>query len=149
MMNRNTTRNASFVWLIVKGFLVVILARVILTVGFFLAFISMISFDGASYDYEGDRCEDYHRSGDYAGLCEYLNQYNLGGEKFEIYHEAVEGAVLKSEYLQWSAAAEQGMDGAAQKAEDILTQLQMMSEQAKYPENREIFTEFLQELQNT
>ena len=36
----------------------------------------------------------------------------------------------------------------AQKAEEILTQLQIMSEQAKYPENREIFAEFLRELQN-
>ena len=148
MMNRNTTRNASFVWLILKGFLVVILVRVILTVAFFFAFFAAIAFDGASYDYEGDRCEDYYQSGDYAGLCEYLNQHNLGGEKFEIYHEAVEGAILRSEYLQWSAAAEQGMDGAAQKAEEILSQLQTLSEQAKYPENREIFAGFLRELQN-
>lgn len=148
-MNANTTRNASIVGLIWRCALVVVLAVMILSVGFFCIFFGFMWHDAESETYEESRCAEYYASGSYDDLCEYLNRFHLVEDDYEKYNEVVEGAILKSEYLQWSAAAEQGLDGAAQKAEEILTQLQILLEQAKYPENREIFSEFLQELRNT
>ena len=147
-MNANTTRNAGVVGLIWRCVLAVVLAVMILSVGFFCVFFGFMWHDAESETYEESRCAEYYASGSFDDLCEYLNRFDLVGDDYEKYNEAVEGAILRSEYLQWSAAAEQGMDGAAQKAEEILTQLQVLSEQAKYPENREIFKEFLRELQN-
>lgn len=147
-MNANTTRNVSVFGLVLKYFLAFFLGWIILMAVCFYALIALFSLCGASYDYEEDWCDKYYQDRNYADLCELLNQYHLVGDEYEQHYEAVEGAILKSKYLQWSAAAEQGMDGAAQKAEEILTQLQVLSEQSKYPENREIFAGFLRELQD-
>lgn len=147
-MNANTTRNASAVGLVWRCILAVVLVVVIFNIGFLCVFFGFMWYDAESESYEESRCAEYYASGSFDNLCEYLNGFHLTGDDFDKYNEAVEGAILKSEYLQWSAAAEQGMDGAAQKAEEILTQLQILSEQAKYPENREIFAGFLRELQN-
>jgi hypothetical protein len=147
-MNANTTKNASIVGFVWRCFLAVMLAMMVLFFGFLCVFSGFMWHEAESEAYEESRCSEYYARGNYGALCEYLNRFDLVGDDYEKYSEAVEGAILKSEYLQWSEAAEQGMDGAAQKAEEILTQLQVLSEQAKYPENREIFKEFLRELQN-
>lgn len=147
-MNANTTRNASVIGVILKCFLAIFLAWIILRAVMFYALFGLLALEGGSFGHKQDSFAWYYQTGNYDDLCDYLNQYHLVGDEYEQHYEAVEGAILKSKYLQWSAAAEQGMDGAAQKAEEILTQLQVLSEQAKYPENREIFKEFLRELQN-
>ena len=147
-MNANTTRNASVIGVIFRCFLVIFLAWIILVAVMFYALLGLLALEDKSFEHNEDSFAWYYQTGNYDDLCEYLNQYHLVGDEYEQHYEAVEGAILKSKYLQWSAAAEQGMDGAAQKAEEILTQLQVLSEQSKYPENREIFAGFLRELQD-
>lgn len=145
-MNANTTKNASIVGFVWRCFLAVMLAMMVIFFGFLCVFSGFMWHEAESEAYEESRCSEYYARGNYGALCEYLNRFHLVGEDFDKYSEAVEGAILKSEYLQWSAAAQQEMDGAAHKAETFLRQLQTLSEEAKYPENRDLFAGFLQEI---
>ncbi len=145
-MIRNTTRNASVVWLVLKSLLAFVLAMGILSIVCFYGFFALYAIDNKMVNYDINMCEEYYQRRDFVLLCDYMDDYGVAGDELDKYTEAVEGANLRSRYLQWSAAAEQGMDGADQTAQDILAQLKDLADNSQFPENREIFTEFLREL---
>ena len=93
-------------------------------------------------------CEDIYVSRRYDELRDYLILYDLYGEECALYWAAVEGYELRCGYIQWSMAAEQGIDGAEEAAADCREQLQAMAENPQFSRNARLLQGFWEDVQS-
>lgn len=57
-------------------------------------------------------CETYLREKEYGELWDYMELYELEGERYEVYWNAVNHRLDEIQHEQWKRAAELGMEGA-------------------------------------
>lgn len=144
-MQNNLPKAPSYICLIFKT-LAVILATFILT-EFLIAIVYTAS--GADTDISKadaiNRCEREYHSRDFARLYDILALYDLYDETYDAYWEAVEGYNTLLCYYQWQKAAQLGIDGAQDKAQELYRTLDVLAQNPTYPQNSKILKGFLEQ----
>lgn len=138
---------ASLPWMVCKALAAVLIGLfLIYTLLFTVGFVA--EGDDVSQAELINWCEDDYYNRDFAHLYGTLTLYDLyGSEDFALYWEAVEGCQAFEAYLQWQRAAEMGMEGAREKAEESYALLEDLATDPEFPQNARIFEEFLQNVQ--
>lgn len=91
-------------------------------------------------------CDRYYYDRDYAELREQLELFDLYGEEFEKYWEAVQGYQDYLNVIQWSRAAEMDLPQSQGQAEAWREKLEFLAAQPEYAENQSIFQGLLEQL---
>lgn len=94
-------------------------------------------------------CESSYLERSYADLFETLTLYDLYGERFALYWEAVRGYQAYTGYIQWDKAAALGIEGAREKAEAFLQSLQELSDAPAFSKNAAPLNELLETAKTT
>ncbi len=140
---RKTKQTPGVAALVLKA-LAVLLAGVLLVEMLIFTVASVSGVDGDVTDAELiSWCEEDYYARDFAGLYDTLTLFDLYGEGFDLYREVTGGYIILQEYEQWLRAAEQGMDGAPEKAASALARLEALANAPDHGRNASLLQGFL------
>ena len=91
-------------------------------------------------------CDSYYYDRDYAALRDELELFELYGEEFGKYWEAVRGYQAYLNGLQWSRAEEMDLPRSQGQARVWREQLEVLAAQPEYGENQSIFRNLVEQL---
>ena len=91
-------------------------------------------------------CDRYYYDRDYAGLRDELELFDLYGEEFGKYWEAVQGYQEYLNVIQWSRAEEMDLPQSQGQTEIWRKKLEDLARQPEYGENKSIFQGLVEQL---
>ena len=87
-------------------------------------------------------CDRDYYDRDWAKLADTLTLFELYGDEYAMYWEAVKGYSDLVQYEQWRAAQEQSLPHAESMAAQFAERLRENAENAAFPQNKEILNGF-------
>ncbi len=90
-------------------------------------------------------CEEYYHERAYAKLYDTLTLSGLYADCYDVYWEAVDGYEALIQYNQWHEAAQLGIDGAEQEAQNCYKTLEDLARNPEFPQNAKILNGFLEQ----
>ncbi len=91
-------------------------------------------------------CDRYYYDRNYAELRDELELFDLYGEEFGKYWEAVQGYQTYLNVIQWSRAEKMDLPEAQGQTEAWREKLEALAEQPEYGENQAIFQSLVDQL---
>ena len=91
-------------------------------------------------------CDQYYYDRNYAELRNELELFDLYGEEFGKYWEAVQGYQTYLNVIQWSRAEKMDLPGSQGQTEAWREKLEALAEQPEYGENQAIFQSLVDQL---
>lgn len=93
-------------------------------------------------------CDRSYYDRDFADLKETLTLYELNDDEFDVYWEAVNGYETYIDYIQWTAAAAAGMQGAEEHAQQSYAAVRENAENCQFSQNETILQKFWTDIAN-